>query len=332
MALVDCKSSSGQLSIDEAISVCQSVSSGNQRTLCWFMLPQWHSSTSKTTVVKNRRLLEDKVLGNLIYKLDKFLSIVLHVWFPFSFREAVWGFQHKAWSPGNSSIHRTKHDLPPKLLNISPGIIAPCSGLWTCMRWQSTLLIRHTKETEGRNHNNVPLGVCLTKFWIPVTPNIISLAKIPRGLQTGNHQRKAPAPPRHGEYGCSAQFPFVVKVKSTSWKYQQHRAQQGEWVTEPWAGETPCSPLEGAFHEYIAIFLWFRYLVVDYFLQDPKFINTAWTPGPTAWSRSNKEHSAPTLGWNGIGIALWTTFGGRLVAIEVPCFGETFLLATWFPL
>ncbi|CAL1138958.1 unnamed protein product [Cladocopium goreaui] len=52
-----------QLSIDEAISVCQSVSSGNQRTLCWFMLPQWHSSTSKTTVVKNRRLLEDKVLG-----------------------------------------------------------------------------------------------------------------------------------------------------------------------------------------------------------------------------------------------------------------------------
>lgn len=49
--------------MDEAVSLCQAVSSGNPNTLAFFLLPQWHSSTSKTTVLKNRRLLEDKVVG-----------------------------------------------------------------------------------------------------------------------------------------------------------------------------------------------------------------------------------------------------------------------------
>ena len=55
----------GALAIDEAIQLCASVSTGNNRTLCWFQLPQWHSSTQKETVVKNRRLLEDKILASL---------------------------------------------------------------------------------------------------------------------------------------------------------------------------------------------------------------------------------------------------------------------------
>lgn len=65
---------SGALSVDEAVSLASSVSSGNQRTLCWFMLPQWHSSTGKCTVLKNRRLLEDKVVGILDRKNCKGLK------------------------------------------------------------------------------------------------------------------------------------------------------------------------------------------------------------------------------------------------------------------
>ncbi|CAL1130517.1 unnamed protein product [Cladocopium goreaui] len=51
------------MAVDEAVQICQSVSSGNPRTVCWFMLPQWHSSTAKCTVLKNRRLVEDKVVA-----------------------------------------------------------------------------------------------------------------------------------------------------------------------------------------------------------------------------------------------------------------------------
>lgn len=51
----------GQLSIDEAISIAQSVSSGNNRTLAFICLPQTYSSTKRDVVLKNRRLMEDKV-------------------------------------------------------------------------------------------------------------------------------------------------------------------------------------------------------------------------------------------------------------------------------
>ena len=56
---------SGALAVDEAVQLCQSVSSGNQKTIAWFLLPQYHSSTSQCTVLKNRHLLEDKVVAIL---------------------------------------------------------------------------------------------------------------------------------------------------------------------------------------------------------------------------------------------------------------------------
>ncbi|CAJ1423296.1 unnamed protein product [Effrenium voratum] len=64
-SIVQLQGSMGAMAVDEAVSLCQAVSSGNPNTLAFFLLPQWHSSTSKTTVLKNRRLLEDKVVGCL---------------------------------------------------------------------------------------------------------------------------------------------------------------------------------------------------------------------------------------------------------------------------
>lgn len=77
----------GPLAIDESIQLCQSVCSGNPRTLCWFMLPQWHSSTKKETVIRNRRMIEDKVYGSLALTSVNFLgSAFCFVWlFPSGF-------------------------------------------------------------------------------------------------------------------------------------------------------------------------------------------------------------------------------------------------------
>ncbi|CAK9076978.1 unnamed protein product [Durusdinium trenchii] len=54
---------SRHLLIDEAISLSHAISSGNTNTLCFACLPQIHSSTTTATVMKNRRLLEDKLLA-----------------------------------------------------------------------------------------------------------------------------------------------------------------------------------------------------------------------------------------------------------------------------
>ncbi|CAK9075152.1 unnamed protein product [Durusdinium trenchii] len=53
------------LSIDEAVQVAQGVTGGNCNSVSFWCLPQWHSSAGKVAVLKNRRLLEDKVVGNL---------------------------------------------------------------------------------------------------------------------------------------------------------------------------------------------------------------------------------------------------------------------------
>lgn len=51
----------GQLSIDEGINVIQSACTGNANTIGFILTPQYHASTAKHIVVKNRRLLEDKL-------------------------------------------------------------------------------------------------------------------------------------------------------------------------------------------------------------------------------------------------------------------------------
>ena len=47
------------------MSLIQAVCSGNASTVAFVMMPQWHSSTSRSTTVKNRRLVEDKLMGTL---------------------------------------------------------------------------------------------------------------------------------------------------------------------------------------------------------------------------------------------------------------------------
>ncbi|CAK9114032.1 Uncharacterized protein SCF082_LOCUS52831 [Durusdinium trenchii] len=61
--IVNLQAAMGALTIDEAVTLCQSVCSGNPSTLAWIMLPQYYTSSSKHSVLKNRRLLEDKLLG-----------------------------------------------------------------------------------------------------------------------------------------------------------------------------------------------------------------------------------------------------------------------------
>ncbi|CAK9081890.1 unnamed protein product, partial [Durusdinium trenchii] len=51
------------VAIDEAIQMCQAISTGNCRTLAFILLPQPYNTGHKALVNKHRRLLEDKVHG-----------------------------------------------------------------------------------------------------------------------------------------------------------------------------------------------------------------------------------------------------------------------------
>ena len=51
----------GELIIDEAMDLFQAVTGGNSNSMAWIMQPMLHSSTDKLTVIKHRRLLEDKL-------------------------------------------------------------------------------------------------------------------------------------------------------------------------------------------------------------------------------------------------------------------------------
>ena len=48
--------------LDEAIDVAKTVCAGDQSAALFALLPLHHGSSDKTVVLKNRRLLEDKIL------------------------------------------------------------------------------------------------------------------------------------------------------------------------------------------------------------------------------------------------------------------------------
>lgn len=54
----------GALAIDESVSLAQGLVAGNPNAVSFWRLPQWHSSIAKNVIVKNRRLLEDKVIAS----------------------------------------------------------------------------------------------------------------------------------------------------------------------------------------------------------------------------------------------------------------------------
>ncbi|CAL1168291.1 unnamed protein product [Cladocopium goreaui] len=69
-AIVQAQGELGALSIDESVTLAQGVASGNAGTVSFWLLPQWHSSMGKQSVLKNRRLLEDKVIGSMdVYEI-----------------------------------------------------------------------------------------------------------------------------------------------------------------------------------------------------------------------------------------------------------------------
>ena len=67
----------GPILIDEAVALAQGISMGNQGTVSFWCLPQWHSSSHKNAVLNNRRLLEDKVVAYFAYNINQFLQIFL---------------------------------------------------------------------------------------------------------------------------------------------------------------------------------------------------------------------------------------------------------------
>lgn len=56
---------SGALSIDESITLGQAVCSGNANSSMFILLPQPHSSCSLVTILKHKRLVEDKMVATL---------------------------------------------------------------------------------------------------------------------------------------------------------------------------------------------------------------------------------------------------------------------------
>ena len=46
--------------MDECFSLIQAVAGGNSSTVGFVLMPHVHSSAALTTILKNRRLLEDK--------------------------------------------------------------------------------------------------------------------------------------------------------------------------------------------------------------------------------------------------------------------------------
>ena len=63
------------LAVDEAVTLAQGVESGNENTLSFWLLPQWHSTLAKGATVKNRGLLEDKVLGYLVIWIHQLVNV-----------------------------------------------------------------------------------------------------------------------------------------------------------------------------------------------------------------------------------------------------------------
>ena len=51
--------------IDEAVEVAKTVSNGDSNAILCALLPLQHASTDKETVMKNKRVLEDKIMGLL---------------------------------------------------------------------------------------------------------------------------------------------------------------------------------------------------------------------------------------------------------------------------
>lgn len=52
--------------IDDGIKLASLVTAGNDKTLLVVLEPQHHGSMDKHTIVKHRRLLEDKIIAYLV--------------------------------------------------------------------------------------------------------------------------------------------------------------------------------------------------------------------------------------------------------------------------
>lgn len=61
--------------MDESLSLCQAVCGGNSNSMGFILMPQAHSSTPHTAILKNRRLLEDKALA-ILESIGAILSLL----------------------------------------------------------------------------------------------------------------------------------------------------------------------------------------------------------------------------------------------------------------
>ena len=61
--------------MDESLSLCQAVCGDNSNSMGFILMPQAHSSTPHTAILKNRRLLEDKALA-ILESIGAILSLL----------------------------------------------------------------------------------------------------------------------------------------------------------------------------------------------------------------------------------------------------------------
>lgn len=216
----------GAMSVDEAVQICQSVSSGNPRTLCWFMLPQWHSSTGKCTVLKNRRLLEDKVVAFLISN----------------------------WCAKNCQNFRTitcERCRKIKSVVQSSRIIL---GAWRSLRWPSTSATLFIKETNARRANSVSRINGLVCLFFHLFTEFVLNTFITMSPIRNKYKSSIMVAALLSRFGCNgvAGNQLIVdytmgEVESTYGQHQWDWPVTGERPSESRAWQATGSPLEGTF-------------------------------------------------------------------------------------
>lgn len=83
LATIFASNSLGPTIIDEAIKLASMITAGNDKSILIVLEPQHHGSMDKHTIVKHRRLLEDKIIARLVcvsWSTCVDLHVLIYMW------------------------------------------------------------------------------------------------------------------------------------------------------------------------------------------------------------------------------------------------------------
>lgn len=91
--ILEPSNSLGALSVDETFTLLQAVAGGNSNTMGFVLLPQTHSSCSRTAILAHRRLVEDKAVATLDLMVQTYSKSVVRAggrwWAQLGFRSVI---------------------------------------------------------------------------------------------------------------------------------------------------------------------------------------------------------------------------------------------------